>query len=146
MSFPFQRVLTQTVNLSIGFDSPLRLLCMSLKTEGASVLLSQLPRSSSQAQGFPSSIRPFRLRSTGHWDSHRVAGLGHPRSAKQSSFPARVPGWDHFNRCPVHNTAISTKQHKGSHGFTSFSYKALIPEHLMNSFTEKPVSVLTADL
>lgn len=91
MSWAFQRVLTQTVNLSIGFDSPLRLLCVSLKTEGASVLLSQLPRSSSRAQGFLSSIRPFRSRSMGRWDSDRAAGLGPLRPAKQSSSPANVP-------------------------------------------------------
>lgn len=58
MSLASQRVLTHSVDLSIGFDSPFRLLCVPPKTEGACVLLSRPHGSSSSAQEFPRDLRP----------------------------------------------------------------------------------------
>lgn len=58
MSLASQRVLTHSVDLSIGFDSPFRLLCVPPKTEGACVLLSRPHGSSSSAQEFPRDLGP----------------------------------------------------------------------------------------
>jgi len=70
------------------------------------VLLSQLPRSSSGAQGCPGSLWPFRSSSTGRWDRGRAVGLGYHRAAKQSSSPAKVPG----QAGPISTSVLCTAQ------------------------------------